>query len=495
MSLARAFTALTGASAVSLAAQLVRGKLAALLLGPAGVGIFNQLSLAFNLFSVAGGLGANNGIIQHGAVAMAAGDEAALRRLVSTSTLLLGGIACLFAALGVLGAPWLSDLLLADGGRHADLVRMILLAVPIGVSGSVYRALLSASRGVRQLVRAQIFSDIGGAIVFVALIIPLGLAGAILGFMATHLFFLILGFTYARRTLGAAALRPRARYFSWAVVRSNAGFGASGLIMIGLSNLSVLFVSRLVIEQLGLEANGIFSNAWRIASVYLGAVTAATISYYLPTLTRATTEAEMAREVNATLRFYLYVLPLLMAAIMTGGELLVWLILSSAFLPVAALLLIFIPAELIRIIGETLSVPFLARRRMLPFTGLYILQASTFVLSAALLIGPYGLAGAVAGYALSVTVGAMAAYAVCRTTFGLRLEWRSRAALGRAFVLIMAVAAVCYVLPFGMSRIAACTILCLIWIGLTLREEEPRALLTHALDRLHGSPRITPVDR
>ena len=70
MSFARAFTALTGASAISMLAQLLRGKLAALFLGPAGVGIFNQLSLAWNIAQTIGGLGSFNGLIQHGAEAL-----------------------------------------------------------------------------------------------------------------------------------------------------------------------------------------------------------------------------------------------------------------------------------------------------------------------------------------------------------------------------------------------------------------------------------------
>lgn len=469
MSLARAFSALTGASVVSMAAQLVRGKLAALLLGPAGVGVFNQLSLAFNLFSVAGGLGSNNGIIQHGAEAMAAGDDAALRRLVSTSTLLLGAIACLLAAAGVIAAPWLSDLLLDDGGRHAYLVRLVLLAVPIGVSGSVYRALLSASRAVGELVRAQIISDVGGAIVFVALIFPLGLAGAILGFMATHLLFLVLGLAYARRSLGPGVLRPRVSQFSWAVVRGNVGFGASGLVMIALSNLSVLFVSRLVIDQLGLDASGIFSNAWRIASVYLGAVTATAISYYLPTITRCETAEDMGREVNATLRFYLYALPLVMAGIMALGEPLVWLILSDQFLPAAPLLLIFVPAELVRILAETTSMPLLARKRVRLFTLNYLVTSAVFVGVAYLLLPGFGLAGAALAYGIANVAYLALALLLARKQLDLGLEPETYLAQAAALLLLAAVSAVCFALPLGLARLALVAAGCGLWLAYALR--------------------------
>lgn len=486
MSLARAFAALTGASAMSMAANLVRGKLAALFLGPAGVGIFNQLSLMWNLFNIAGTLGSSNGVIQHGSEAIAAGDQAALRRLASTSLLVLVATACLLVAAGMVAAPWLSQLLLDDGGKHATLVRLILLSIPFAVATMVYRALLSAGRSVGQLVRVQVASDLGGALVFALLIAPLGLAGAVIGFMATHFLAFVLARSRARRALGAEALRPSPAQFSWAVVRGNVGFGASGLVMIALSNLSVLFVSRLVIEQLGMEANGIFSNAWRIASVYLGAVTATTISYYLPTITRCETAQETAREVNATLRFYLVVLPLLMAAIMTFGEPLVWLILSREFLPVAPLLLIFVPAELVRIMAETLSVPFLARRRTVPFTGLYVLQAATFVVAAVILVPRNGLPGAAAAYAAGALVGAVATGLAVRRSFAVAIDRATSSALLRAAMLLGSVGLACAYLPFGLGRLLLFALFAALWAALSLRTSAGKAAVERIRAQFSG---------
>src|SRR5437868_3853960 len=296
---ARAFTSLSLASAVSMAANLVRGKLAALFLGPAGVGVFNQLSLMWNLFQTSGSLGAFNGLVQHGTEAIVAKDEAALRRLASTWWILLTVFSCLLATAGAVASPTISNWLLGDHGAHANLIALMLISIPFAVSAQVYRALLSAARLVPQLVRAQIVSDVGGAIIFAVLVPVLGLAGSILGFATVHLLFYLITALSVRKALGSAYARQRLGEFRWSLVRSNLGFGASGLAMIALSNLSVVIVSRLVIDQLGIGASGIFSNAWRIASVYLGAVTATAIGYYLPTLTRAETDEQMSRDVNA----------------------------------------------------------------------------------------------------------------------------------------------------------------------------------------------------
>src|SRR5947209_4469215 len=336
-SFARAFTSLSLASGVSMGANLVRGKLAALFLGPAGVGVFNQLALMWNLFQISGSLGAFNGLVQHGTEAIVAKDEAALRRLASTWWILLTVFSCLLAAAGAVASPTISNWLLGDHGAHASLVALMLVSIPFAVSAQVYRALLAAARAIPHLVRAQILSDVGGALVFAALVPVFGLPGAILGFATIHLLFYLITAFSVRRMFGPDYVQPKQREFGWSLIRSNVGFGASGLAMIALSNLSIVVVSRLVIDRQGIAASGIFSNAWRIASVYLGAVTTTAISYYLPTLTRAESDEHMSRDVNSTVRFYLYLLPLIMAGIMTAGEPIVWLILSQKFLPVAPL--------------------------------------------------------------------------------------------------------------------------------------------------------------
>lgn len=476
-SFARAFTSLSLASGVSMAANLVRGKLAALFLGPAGVGIYNQLSLMWNLFQISGSLGAFSGLVQHGSEAMIAKDEAGLRRLASTWWILLTVFSCVLAAVGALFSPAISNLLLSDHGAHSNLVALTLVSIPFAVSAQVYRALLSAARLVPQLVRAQIGSDVGGAIVFVALTPVLGLTGAIIGFATIHLIFYVMTALSVRKMLGGAYVQPRASEFSWTVVRSNLGFGAIALATIALSNLSIIFVSRLLIDHYGIEASGIFSNAWRIASVYLGAVTTTAISYYLPTLNRAGTDEEMRRHVNAALRFYLYVLPLVMVAIMTAGEPIVRLILSGRFMAVAPILLLFVPAELMRVLAETINVPLYSRRMLRSFLIPYVLQAAIFIIGAYIALPAYGVMGAAAAYGIGTTATAIANLAATRVRLRITLERRTTIAFARALALLGGAMAGGLLIPFGIERLLVAAAAALLWCLLTFQDAEVRSTL------------------
>ena len=251
--------------------------------------------------------------------------------------------------------------------------------------------------------------------------------------------------------------------------------------MVAMSNLSVLLVSRILIDRLGLEANGIFSNAWRIASVYLGAITATTISYVLPTLAGSRDAEGMSNDLNATLRFYLVILPPVMVAIMAAGELLVWLILSSKFAAVAPLLLVFVPAELFRVLGETLTVPLLARRRMVPFTLIYLAQASIFVVGAVLLIPPLGVLGAAVAYAISTVSGSAINAAAALAATGVRVQ-RNTLAIGAASaVLLASVSAICWVLPLGLMRLVSCGVFLALWLAVNSRQAEFMTLVRGAI--------------
>jgi O-antigen/teichoic acid export membrane protein len=247
--------------------------------------------------------------------------------------------------------------------------------------------------------------------------------------------------------------------------------------MIALSNLSVVIVARLVIDELGIGASGIFSNAWRIASVYLGAVTTTAISYYLPTLTRATSDEQMSRDVNATVRFYLLLLPPVMAAIMALGEPIVWLILSSKFLAVAPLLLIFVPAELMRILAETVGMPLLARRRLKPFTALFAFQTAIFVIGAAVALPRFGLIGAAAAYGAATTASSVVTFVTCRAHFPLKFEGETAMSLLRGLALLAAAMVAGFLIPFGIERITMVAAVALVWTFWTLRTRGVRDFL------------------
>jgi O-antigen/teichoic acid export membrane protein len=239
-----------------------------------------------------------------------------------------------------------------------------------------------------------------------------------------------------------------------------------------------------LIERAGIDANGIFSNAWRIASVYLGSVTATGLAYLLPTLSRCGSDAELSQEVDGALRFYLLILPLPMIAIMAAGELLIWLVLSSAFVPGAVLLLLLVPAELMRIIRETIALPLVARGKIAAYTLLSAVQPLAFVALAFLLIPDIGISGAAWAYLLGHLVALLANAIVSASAFRLTFSASLLRLLLASLVALAGAGVAAFLFPLGPTRILVTLAIMLAWVAAVFSDPAARTMAREKLGRM-----------
>lgn len=276
-----------GASFIGSLTQIAKGKITAVTIGAAGVGVLNQVTTVWSLFAVIAGLGFYTGMVRHLAQNWNDNNTTRFRCHMSSSYLFLLCFALLVAAAGCFSSAAISTLVFADSGQHAGYICLALLSVPIFVMGQLYRAMLNASKSVPSLVKARIGADVASVIALAILIYPFGLKGAVLGYIALHLLFLLFGAFYTRKTLGPEYLLPSPGLFQWSEIRLNAGFGANGMAVVITGILTTLIISRAIIEGEGLAENGIYTMALKVATVYLGALSASAAGYYLPSLSAA----------------------------------------------------------------------------------------------------------------------------------------------------------------------------------------------------------------
>lgn len=466
-----------------MAANLVRGKLAAVFLGPAGVGVYNQLSLSYNVAALAGSLASNTGVIQHGSESLSV-ERSEFARLISTLSLAFAASSVVVAGIALACAGWISELLLNDGGRHWREVALLMVAVPVTVFATLYRGLLGADQAVRDLVRVQIWSELGGMILFAGLLLGgFGLWGALVGYLSVQVISLIYSFAAASRRFGGAVMRPRVSQFRWNILQSILAFGASGFVMAGLSNLTLIVVNRMVIGAIDLASAGLLANAVRLSNVYLGAVTGTALNYYLPAVTRLSDPVAVGEEVARVVRFYCLILPPIMAGIIALAPWLVPLLFSPAFLPVVSLVAILVPSELARILGESMAVPLIARRRLVPHTLLFVLQTILFVGLVAALVPRFGLMGAATAYAIAVTTYFAASWLTMRKLLNIRIARQVLRPLLSSTMFLTGVAVVSLSLE-PITAVGVSVVLGLLWAAPIAMDRRNRELLGQALSRL-----------
>lgn len=293
----RASSIIGGASVINILAGLAKMKVAAVLLGPAGVGLIGLYQTFMQTAVTLAALGVGNSGTRQIAAAGAEGGAAAVgrvRRALFWGTL---AQALLGAAIFWLASDWIAEHLMADPDRAGE-VAWLALGVALGVAGGAQGALLTGLRRVADLARVQIGSGVIGSALGVGALWLWGAEGLIAMVLIAPVVSFALGHLYVARLDRPTGPPDPARVLAreWgAMARLGLAFMISGLI----TTLGFLAARVLVQRELGPEALGQFQAAWAIGMTYLGFVLGAMGTDYYPRLTAAISDpAAATRLVN-----------------------------------------------------------------------------------------------------------------------------------------------------------------------------------------------------
>jgi PST family polysaccharide transporter len=243
-------------------------------------------------------------------------------------------------------------------------------------------------------------------------------------------------------------------------------------------------VSRWIIAARGLGDNGIFSVAWKVASVYFGAIYASASSFYFPSLVACRDDGDLRSRVNEAISLYFYLLPPLIIALMAAGEDLMVLLFSPEFRPAAVLLLLILPGDLFRVLAEAMGMAFLARRRLLAYTLTYVLWASAFLALSWTLLPRYALMGVAGAYLASQVISAVAVYLCARRNFSFVLAWPALRAMVVGIVAVALAAGALSQAPAPLWRYGQGAAVLAIWFALAWTDARFRELAAQACARL-----------
>ncbi len=314
MSLDRIFktSAMTGAmSIVTMVAALLRGKVMAMCLGPAGVGLSGILNQVVALESQVLALGLPTVVVKSVA---GAGVEA--RPQVESV------IARLALALGVFGLGLglvLSPLVAVatfQSFEHLPLVIAASLAVPAAILTSIWCAVIQGRGEVGFLARSQAAFAVVGALVAMPLIWYGGLTG--LGVSVVLAALIPVAGLWSRRPryLTAASDDKGIRD---SLVRA----GLSIIAAIAIAQVAAYATRLVVVNQLGVFEAGLYQAALAVSGGLPGFVFSAMALDYYPRISAARDGEEIARATNMQVQASMVIAtPLFVGMIVFGGPLL-----------------------------------------------------------------------------------------------------------------------------------------------------------------------------
>lgn len=347
-----------GASVISIALGLVRIKVAALVLGPVGVGLIGLFQVLVQTASNLAAFGLGTAGTRQ--IAAATGDDAALARARSA---LLGGS----LALALIGGAttWLLREPLArwalNDSAQASTVGWLALGVILAVLGGAQTALLVGLRRIADAAAITIGSAVAGTLVGAGAVYFAGTGGIATFVIAPLAAAWMVGAYFVYRLPRPERARPAPAELR-AEFRALLGAGAAFLVAGVGTTLAQLVARALVQHHLGAVAVGQFQASWMISIVYVGFVLQAMGADYYPRLTKAIGRpANAHRLINEQSEVALLLSAPVLLGTLGAAPWIIPLLYSDAFAPAAEILRWQILADVFKIASWPLSYVLLAR--------------------------------------------------------------------------------------------------------------------------------------
>ena len=290
-----------GSSAINIGLNIVRTKVMALLLGPAGFGLFGVYGAILDLVRAIGGMGINTSGVRQIAEADGSGDSIRLARTVTTLRRVAFVCGALGALLLVAFCKPVSQFSFGDV-QHAGPLALLALAVFFADVSAGQAAVVQGMRRLGDLARMSVRGALYGTILSIAIVLYFYQQGEpergiVPSLVAVAAMGILTSWWYARKV--------KVEPVSMTTAETSAE--VSGLLKLGfvfmttaLMTMAVAYVVRIIVlRQLGESAAGYYSAAWQIGGIYVGFILSAMGTDFYPRLTAvAKNNAECNRLVN-----------------------------------------------------------------------------------------------------------------------------------------------------------------------------------------------------
>lgn len=380
-----------GASVINILVGLLRMKVAAVLLGPAGVGLIGLLT---NLVGTATGVaGLGVGTVGTRQIAEAAGQEdpariAVVRRALFWLTLalaLVGGV--VFWLL----RDTLATRVLGDASLAGPL-GWLSIAVALSVAAASQNALLNGMRRIGDIARLSVWSAVVSTVGAIIALWWLGRDGIVVYVLIAPLASFLLGHWYVARLPRPAGAKASVSALSgqWRMMlKLGFAFMVAGLA----GTVGQLAVRTLVQRELGAEALGHFQAAWAISMTYIGFVLGAMGTDYYPRLTAVIQDhVAVNRLVNEQTEVALLLAAPVLLAMLALAPWVIRLLYSAEFVEAVEVLRWQVLGDILKIASWPLGFVLLAAGAGKAYMGSEWLAMGVFVVLTFLLLPAMGIA-------------------------------------------------------------------------------------------------------
>lgn len=292
-----------------------------------------------------------------------------------------------------------------------------------------------------------IFSDVryGWLVILVALISPLSvvniLVGSILNGQQQYRRFILLGMIAVIFSLGVMIALIYTMNLKGALIAAVFSSGISGIVMlVGSLNqpwlrikywwghcqldhikkigayvamavtsalavpISMIFVRNILVDKVGWTEAGHWQAVWKISEVYLGVITMALSTYYLPKLSSLKNSRDIIFEIKNTTKIIMPIVFSFAIVVYFLRDISISLLFTEDFRPARDLFSVQLLGDVVKILAWLYAYPMLSKGAAKWFIGSEVTFSVVFVVLAYIFIGKYGVHGANIAYLINYSL-------------------------------------------------------------------------------------------
>lgn len=409
-----------GSSILSIGISIVRTKLLAIMLGPAGFGLLGAYTVISDMARSWAEFGINSSGVRQIAESVGSGD---MRRIALT-VVVLRRTAVVLGLLGAIALMLLSNRVARvtfGDESHADAVALLGLVVFFRMVADGQGALLQGMRRIGDMARGNIIGATLSSVVMVVLVWTFGERALALSLVLGAAVSVLILWWYSRKVkVERVDTTPAAiRHEAGNLLRLGLAFMASGLLMMGAT-----YAVRLILIRFdGLPAAGIYQSAWGLGGLYVGFILQAMGTDFYPRLVGAIgSDAETNRMVNEQARVSLLLAGPGVIATLVFAPIAISLFYTAEFAPAADVLRWICMGMALRVISWPMGYIIVSRNHQMAFIATELAWTIVNVGATLALVKLWGIQGAGVAFFLSYVFHVAIIYPIVRRLSGFRWE-------------------------------------------------------------------------
>lgn len=395
-------TAMTGLlTLLKMAMGFVIAKVVAIYTGPTGMAMLGQVQSIVGSLNGIINAPAGSGVVRFTAEYKEQGFDACAPwwRAALQWVLIISAIAI---PVGLLFAKPIASGLLKDVNL-AWVVMATVIVLPFAAIGTLCNSVINGQQLYRRYVGLGMLSALISGCVMLGMIAWKNIEGALL---AAAVQAALIGVVMLITNLRQPWFKLR---YWWGAVEPKARKDICGYMLMAITSaltvpVSLILVRNILIAQVGWDATGQWQAVYKISEVYLGVITMALGTYYLPRLASLTSVDAIVSEINKTAKVIIPIVAFMALGVYLLRDVVISLLFTESFRSARDLFAIQLTGDVIKIASWLYAYPMISRGATKWFLGTEIIFSISVVTLTYFLVSKMGLKGATVAYLVNYSV-------------------------------------------------------------------------------------------